>query len=216
MFVDKKPYSVDWITYCRAHMLSDALPNCAGIFSLKNQLPTNLKKANEGWNLYLLCHGNERKIGGYPGKDLAEEMEPIIPATSKGFIHIQSCSTGAVPAEEFTKKLGVQRHNVIVKAPSKNATFTEEIGFRVLDTKKFNRNLETAYKILVAKHELNGKKVSEGAIKAKNDYKTVCKKTYDATKQFWSDFSELFKKCSLPTGAGWKGYQTTSAGCKSL
>jgi len=48
MLVDKKTNATDWITYCRAHMLFNALPNCAGIYSLNSQQPENLKNEAAG------------------------------------------------------------------------------------------------------------------------------------------------------------------------
>lgn len=213
MLIDAVPDAIDWITYCRAHMLYEALPNCAGIYRSSDP-PAPLKSAPEGWNLYVMCHGNADAIGGLAGSDLADLLHNIIPPNKLGFIHIQSCATGEKPASEFTTRLGQLGHKVIVKAPSASATFTDEIGFRVLDAGSYTPLLKSQYKALVGKY----KKIGEDAVAAAGtgNLRNLCRSVYQATFIFWQKFSTLFKQCSMPTGSGWKAYETTSTGSKPI
>lgn len=207
MFINATQNAVDWITYCRAHMLYEALPNCAGIYRMA-QPPVKLKLAPEGWNLYVLCHGDKTTIGGLSGTILADRLSKVIPAKNLGFIHLQSCQTGGQPAEEFATRLGKLGHHVIVKAPAANATFTEEIGFRVLDVGSFTPQLKAEYNRLVSNHKQAGKRAAESA-SGSGDLRCLCRNVYRATIPFWKEFSKLFKKCAMPTGAGWRAYETT-------
>jgi hypothetical protein len=211
MFVDDNAHSVDWITYSRASMLHDCLPNCAGVFRLSDP-PKALKTADEGWVLYLLCHGDDTEIGGFTGKALAEKVSKVIPADKLGMIHIQSCATGDKPAAAFAAALGKAGHQVIVKAPVNNATFTDEIGFLVLE--KAPPKVMKAYKDLRATHESAGS--TAAASPPKGDLLKFCDNVHKATKQFWTDFSKLFKGIAFPTGQGWNAYQTEGKGAKKL
>jgi len=161
----------------------------------------------------LLCHGNEKSIGGYSGKELAKALIGIIPKINEfGFIHIQSCSTGKQAAQEFTQKLGLEGYKVIVKAPESSTTFTEELGFRVLDTYSYTNAIKDKYETLLNNNAQRGIKALSDAIKEGKDLKFTCKNTYKATKNFWREFCYLFKDCGLPTGSGWIGYETTQNG----
>ncbi len=203
MFVDTDAHSVDWITYSRAAMLHDCLPNCAGVFRLSDP-PKALRNAPEGWVLYLLCHGNDTSIGGLTGTALAAKVSKVIPATGLGMIHVQSCATGKTPAEQFAVALGKAGHSVIVKAPVNNATFTDEIGFLVLE--KATPKVMATYNTLRGTHEAAGAKAA--ATPPKGDLLKFCDTVHKATKQFWTDFSKLFKGIAFPTGQGWNAYET--------
>lgn len=215
ILVDEHETHVNWITYCRAHFLYQALPNCQGIFRLSDP-PPSLANEEAGWNLYLLCHGDDAAIGGITGDNLAAKIQKVIPAKGLGFIHIQSCKTGNIPALKFAQKLGDLGHSVIVKAPSDNATFTEEIGFRVLDRGNFTKKISEEYSNLVSQYEPKGKAIVDKH-KAGGDLRLLCKKVYEITEPFWTDFSKLFNRCALQMGIGWKAYETIAGkGCKKI
>jgi hypothetical protein len=217
MFVDAQPGSVDWITYCRAAMLYHALPNCAGVFKLSSP-PASLRTETDGWNLYLLAHGDDTAIGGLKGADLAAKLTGIIPATATGFIHVQSCKTGATPAKDFAEGLGKKGHKLFVKAPADNATFTEEVGFRVLDRGEWDKNPDNAkkYRELVNKYVTAGGQAA-AKVPSSGDLLKGCDAVYSATQAFWPEFSKLFKNVSFPTGQGWKAYETIpGTGAKAI
>ncbi len=214
MFVDLNPHAVDWITYCRAHMLNEALPNCAGIYRL-SQAPSQLRDAAEGWNLYILCHGDAATIGGLSGAELADALHPVIPVDKLGLIHLQSCKTGQRAAGDFAERLGQLGHHAIIKAPGANATFTEEVGFRVLDVGRFTPDLNRQYQSLLRAHENAGKRAVAGG--GGGNLQGFCRTVFQATKPFWDGFSKLFKQCALPMGSGWRAYETIpGSGCKEI
>lgn len=198
----------DWITFAGSHLLKDALPSCAGIFWFDPDSPAEfMSDKSEGWSLYMCGHGNSKVICGLRGKVLAEKIRPHLPNTL-GMLFVKSCMTGQGPADEFCKNLLGKK--IILKAPNESNTFTQELGFRVLNPPAFTPTLEKKYKELRAQYAfVEGTKDELASGKTTGqEISTDCKKMYDATASFWPAFNNAFAGCFSATGVGWSELST--------
>lgn len=198
----------DWITFASAHLLKDALPNCAGIYWFDPDNPKGfMTDTSEGWSLYLCGHGNEHVICGLSGETLAKKLGPHLPNTL-GMIFVQSCMTGQGPAQEFRDNL--RNKNIILKAPNESSTFTQGLGFRVLDPPTFTDSLKRQYRDLCKRYTPTGGDAGSLAKhkKSGNEISAQCKKMYTATAKFWPAFNRKFAGCFSATGMGWKELHT--------
>lgn len=205
MLLDTKPGAIDWISYCRAHFLETTLPSSAGIYTLSAP-PPGLKSEDEGWMVYMIVHGNTQQIGSVDGSALADMLSPHLPKTF-GVIHLQSCATGAAPAKALSDGLGARGHSLVVKAPSTNATFTPEIGFRVIDSARFDRPTDMPIYTDIKKR-LGGRAQRLATMSPGGNLSGFCRGIAREAEDFWVEFTEFFMARSQPFGSGWKAYET--------
>lgn len=194
----------DWITFAGSHLLKDALPNCAGIYWFDPDTPKGfMSDKSEGWSLYLCGHGNTKLICGQSGKSLAEKLGPHLPHTT-GMIFVKSCMTGQGPAQEFAKNLNNKK--IILKAPNQSSTFTQELGFRVLNPPAYTDDLKEKYRTLRATYappDGDKNSLAQGRTSGQ-EISAECKRIYTATAKFWPAFNKDFAGCFSATGMGWK------------
>lgn len=204
MLLDTHDGAIDWISYSRAHFLETSLPSCEGIYTLSNP-PSELVNEPEGWMVFMIAHGNKNSIGGLSGTELANRLTTHLPK-SFGMIHLQSCNTGAAPAKALTERLSTLGHDLVVKAPASNATFTLDIGFRALDVGKFGHDESDQYKKLIANYGQDAKRI--GQMPTGTNLSSFCRGVALSSTKFWTEFSILFKGVAKPTGTGWNAYKT--------
>ena len=104
----------------------------------------------------------------------------------------------------------LKNKNIILKAPNESSTFTQELGFRVLNPPAFTDALKTKYREMRARYTpKGGDKDSLAANKTSGqEISADCKSMYTATAKFWPAFNKEFAGCFSATGAGWKELHT--------